>query len=116
MRVDDDPRLSAAPPVRQSWMATLMRLGRLYQSADGLLERMREAAGAVIKSDTATDARKAEAEAALEAAVELRTRIAGLYGVISDHIGPATADQQSQMEYYPKVLAELESALSALEN
>jgi hypothetical protein len=114
VRVDDDPRLTAAPSVRQSWMATLMRLGALYQSADGLLEKMREAAGAIIKSDTATDARRAEAEAALDAAMELRTRVAGLYGEISDHLGPVTTDQQSQLEYYPKVLQELETRLNGL--
>ncbi len=114
VRVDDDPRVTVAPSVRASWTATLMELGRLYVSADGLLGRMREAAGAVIKSPSAGTSAKAHAEESLDAAAELRTRIASLYGDIQEHPGPITADQQSRLAYYPAVLAELETRLKTM--
>jgi len=112
--VSEDPRLVVAPSVRRSWTATLTTLGELYQAADALLENARTAAGGVIKSGTASDPQKAEAEAALDAVAELRSRVAGLYGEVSDHAGALTADQQSQLEYYPKVLAQLEGIVSRL--
>jgi len=114
VRVDEDPRLVVAPDVRRSWTATLLGLGRLYQESDALLARAREVAGGVIKSATVPPARRAEAEEVLDAAVELRSRIATLYREISGATGPLTSDQQSQVEYYPTVRRLLEERLAAL--
>ena len=115
VQVEDDPRIDVAPAVRHAWVGTLMTLGALYQSADALLARARTAAGAIIKSGTASGARQAEAEATLDAAVELRSRVAVLYAALEGHVGPPTADQRTQLEYYPKALSDIDARVKRLE-
>lgn len=114
VRVEDDPRLVVAPEVRRSWTAALLALGRLYQESDALLAKTRGAAEPIVKSGTAPANRRAEAEELLDAAVELRTRIATLYREIAGVTGPLTADQQSQMQYYPEVLRLIGDRVAAL--
>ncbi len=115
VRLEDDPRIDVTPAVRHAWVETLMTLGALYQSADALLARARTAAGAIIKSGTVAATRQAEAEATLDAAVELRSRVAVLYEALAGHVGPPTADQQAQLEYYPNALSDIDARVKRLE-
>ncbi len=114
LQVEEDPRIVAAPSVRQSWTATLLSLGRLYQESDALAARVRAAVEPIVKRGAAPAERRAEAEELLDAAVELRSRVATLYREVSGAVAPLTADQQSQVEYYPAVLRLLTERLAAL--
>lgn len=114
VRVDDDPRIVMAPSVRESWMTTLMELGELYKASETLIERARTAADSAANGGTAAAGQTARAEEVVEAAGELRTRIAGLYREIQAHAGPATADQQSQLSFYPTVFEQIEAMIRAL--
>lgn len=114
VRVEEDPRIVVSPAVRRAWTETLLSLGRLYQDSDALLAKVRTAAERVIKSGTAPPAVRSEAEEVLAASAELRNRISTLYREISGSTGLITADQRSQLEYYPTVLKDLEQRLAKL--
>jgi hypothetical protein len=107
LSVDEDPRLRVTPAIRGSWTTTLLDLGARYASADTWVGRARSAVERLAKDPGATTARRAEAEDVLAAFTELRSRLRTLYDAISEHTGTVTADQQSQLEYYPRMLAEL---------
>jgi photosystem II stability/assembly factor-like uncharacterized protein len=114
VRVSEDPRVVVEPAVRQQWTLTLLSLGRLYQDADALVARARAAAERIVKGGAATPDAQAEAQDTLDAAIELRNRASGLYREISGVTGPVTADQASEIEYYPKVYAELQARVAKI--
>ena len=57
---------------------------------------------------------RAEAEDLLSTAAELRNRISTLYREVGGFTGPITADQRSQIEYYPTVLKDLEQRVTKI--
>jgi len=115
VRVEDDPRIDVAPDVRRAWIASLMSVGALNQSVEAVVVRARKAVAAVAKSGVVSAEGKEEAQATLTAAEELRSRVAELYGALEGHVGPPTADQRQQLEYYPKVLSDIDARVKRLE-
>jgi hypothetical protein len=77
--------------------------------------RARKAAGAVVESGVVSAEGKDDARETLAAALELRSRLAELYHAIEGHVGPPTADQRQQLEYYPKVLTDIDARVKRME-
>jgi hypothetical protein len=114
VRVSEDPRVVVEPAARQQWTLTLLSLGRLYQDADVLVAKARAAAERIVKSGAPAADVQAEAQDTLDAAIELRNRASGLYREINGATGPVTADQASEIEYYPKVFTELQARVAKI--
>ena len=117
--VREDPRLSIAVPERRVWTETLLTIGRLYESvgervadvdaAEQGLERRPNA------SSTGTRRARRQLETLKKTFIELQTRVRTLYAAISGFVGPLTADQRSQLEYFPSVLQDLDAQLRTLQ-
>jgi len=114
VKVEEDPRIAIGPSERRAWTEVLLSLGRLYRDADAMLAKARAAVEPIVKSGTAPADLQAEAEDALSTATELRSRVSTLYREIGAFTGPITADQRSQIEYYPTVLRDLEARVAKL--
>ncbi|MDH3222124.1 MAG: hypothetical protein OEO23_00300 [Gemmatimonadota bacterium] len=102
VRVEEDPRIAAAPAVRTAWTATLMELRDLHERAQAELERVREVLEGSDEADTGptvTKLRDLEREWQ-----ELSNRIRGLAGAVEGVVAPLTGDQESQRAYYTSMV------------
>lgn len=92
VEVREDPRVQVPTAVRQTWTADLMRIAELLNGANSALVAAREANVPADRVSLLT---------------ELRSRINSLYGEVSAFVGPLTADQRAQFDYYTRKLGEL---------
>ena len=107
VRVDEDPRITVAPDVRQAWTATLLRIAAAYRASAALDDQARKSAATLAASDSGGAAGRAQEQARVTG--ELRRRLANLYRAVAGSTGPLTADQQAQLEHFEGYVRKLQA-------
>jgi hypothetical protein len=102
--VSDDPRIDITDAQRRRWHETLVALAADLRSFNEAVSRVVELKQQIDSLSTDEQARRNETMTELEEIVplmqELRRRMIGVYTQINGWPGDATADQQSQIQYY----------------
>ena len=110
----EDARIRVTPLGRTQWTDALDRIAALYRDAAALADSSRAEVTRAEASSPLDTRRLAEAKDVAETAGELVQRIVALYGNTIRVTEPPTADQRSQMGYFPSVLTSLQARLRAL--
>ncbi|MBY5950587.1 glycosyl hydrolase [Algoriphagus marincola] len=110
-QVSDDPRLNIPIDIRKEWTASQMKVLALYSEVaedqtaitklDDQLEKL-EKEGISYDENTAAPLKEISRKYG-----ELSRRIRSLYSEIGDYIGPWTADQKTQFDYYQSMKTKL---------
>ncbi len=112
--VREDPRVRLTTVARRQWNASLDRIAAMYREAVALADSS-SAEVKRLEGTTPRDERVlGEARTIAATAGELVQRIAALYGNTVRVSEPPTADQRSQMGYFPTVLTSLKARWRAL--
>jgi hypothetical protein len=112
LEVRDDPRISVSDAVRQEWHRAVTDLaetvGSFLLTADSVMQVRRQ----LDEMEECDEARNTNLVRNLESVEplmnELRSRLTRLYGQVSDHPAPFTADQLSQQAYFEGWIRRLE--------
>lgn len=119
-RIVDDPRLDIDLAVRKAWTNSLFEIGDLYQRIVNDTKTVRPL---FWKTEKLQEQKAWIHTAALAELTELNrmydellNRTTGLYREVSSWMGPMTADQHSQMEYYAAMQQQLSTRTEALIN
>jgi photosystem II stability/assembly factor-like uncharacterized protein len=96
--VKEDPRVTLTPVQRAAWTAFHRDIATLVTSFADVATRVRGASG----TDAATRDLKRQA-------AELQSRLSTLYGAVGGWTGAPTADQRSQLRYYKRMAAEIDT-------
>ena len=89
VQVNEDPRIEVTATDRKAWTDALLSVADTYRGVAAVLERIDRPGAAADLKDVAR---------------ELQSRVATLYGAMSDSTGRPTADQRAQMEFYKSEL------------
>ncbi len=92
IEVREDPRIDVSAADRREWVRTLDAIAGVWRRAAAVVARLQA-------SGNPEDRRLASSA---------QEFLSGLYGAVSDHTGPPTADQVSQLEYLRGVVERLE--------
>jgi len=118
LSIVDDPRLDIDLAVRKAWTATLFDIGDLYST---IVEDTKTARPLKWKAEKLKkQGSKINEEAMAEIMEinrmydELLSRTGSLYRSVGDWMGPMTADQRSQMNYYAEVQERLSRRMDTL--
>ncbi len=119
LQVHEDPRITVSGPQRREWTETLLDIGTLYEAAGTLIGRVdtiEERIAQRPRASSAGNRRVLRRAGTLKTTLrELQRRVQTLYNAVGGTVGPLTADQQSQLDYYPEAMQELESQLVTIE-
>jgi hypothetical protein len=127
LEVREDPRLDVPRAVRVAWTEALLRIAALQRDAAQLLERLqpvarrlpprRESGGPPTASSRQppvtpdggwlSGRQETQARQVVDLAEELFARLGSLYDEVEGWTGALTADQQSQIDYYARMLGEV---------
>ena len=111
VRVSEDPRIDVDPTVRRQWTETLLEIGEMASSAQGL---SREVGQIARRLDAANNPLTLPAELAAKVrdlgreAQELSGRMGRLRGSVDGWVGPLSADQASQFAFFSEMLIALQ--------
>lgn len=112
VEVREDPRLDVPPGERRAWTEALLELVELARQASEGVER----AEALTEEAEEGTSEAERAQEHLDDWEELRSRIVRLSSEAGDWVGPFTADQRSQVEFYREMLGTLTGELEDLED
>jgi hypothetical protein len=114
LNVAEDPRVRVSADDRRVWRETLVQIGELYISANGLAEKVLGVEKELGEMDTPPQEAQDEATELHKLTFELRRRIVMLYRDVEGWTGPPTEEQRAQMDYLSKAAAELEPRVTSL--
>jgi photosystem II stability/assembly factor-like uncharacterized protein len=112
--VREDSRVTVTPLARKRWTDALDRTADLYRASAAMADSARAERLRLERSGSADPRRLSEVRDIAETAAELVQRIGTLYGNVVRVTEPPTADQRSQMGYFPTVLTALQRRWRAL--
>ena len=116
----DDPRLDIDLAVRKAWTEKLFDIGAVYTAIvnDTKGARPMKWKAEQLKTQKARIDETAMAEILEINRMydELLSRTSGLYREVSNWMGPITADQQSQLNYYTTVQQSLSKRIDQLQS
>lgn len=119
LEVREDPRINVPLSDRRAWTDTLLRIGTLYESVGAQLLRIETLVERIEQRPRASSAGlrrlRRRVDGVKSTLEELQRRVQTLYGAVTGHVGPLTADQRSQLDYLPTVLDELETQVGTLD-
>ncbi len=117
LEVTEDPRI-APEPQRRAWTEMLLSIGALYESVGTQMQRVETMEERIEQRPRASSAGtrrlRRRVETVKATLQELQRRVQSLYSAVTGHVGPLTADQQSQLDYFPTALEELETQVGAI--
>jgi len=115
VRVREDPRIEVDPLVRRQWTEAQLEIGAVADGARTLAREVGALQRAVAEGDRelAPDVAAQVADLARETS-ELSSRVSRLQGGVSGWVGPLSADQASQRDFFQDMLNTLEEEWEAM--